>query len=95
MPNENLENRKFAIQGKELIDVEKAQTISWYGEKVPIKIIMERTKRSKTSVFKTIAQAKNFPFEVIPSNKKHTGRPRLTTKDTDALIKREVIKNPD
>ena len=55
---------------------------------------MERMKRSKTSVFKILAQAKNLLLGVVPLNKKHTGRSKLTTKGTDALIKREVIKNP-
>ena len=42
--NENLENRKFTIRGKELTDVEKAQIIAWSGGKVSIKIIMKRKK---------------------------------------------------
>lgn len=82
------------MRGTELSAVEKARIIAWRDENVTIKDICARSARGKTSVMKVLSEAKGLPPGGLPVRKPRSGRPRSTSKGTDKLIKREVLKNP-
>ncbi|CAF3465208.1 unnamed protein product [Rotaria socialis] len=75
-------------------DTDKAQIIAWRQEKVPIKTICDRTKQCKRTIMTILSAAKNLPSGSIPLTKPRSGRLKVTSKNTDMLLKREVTKNP-
>jgi hypothetical protein len=72
----------------------KARIIAWRDENVSIKEICRRSSRAKLSVMAPLAAARKFPDNVVPPTKPKSGRPRKTSKGTDALLRREVRKEP-
>ena len=80
--------------GAYLTSAEKARIIAWREENVPIKEICNRSGRGKATVMRLLSSAKGLPPNVVPEHKIIAGRPRKTTKATDKLLKREVLKNP-
>ena len=81
------------MPGKFLSDVEKAQILTMMKENVPFVEIARRTQRGLATIrLKSAALAQ--PCRTIPKNKPITGRPRKTSKATDTLMRRELLKNP-
>lgn len=77
-----------------LTQEEKARILAWRQEKVKIKEIVRRSGRAKSTVMALLAAASGLPPDVCPQYKPIPGRPRKTTKGTDNLLRREVLKNP-
>ena len=82
------------MPGKYISDEEKAQILAWRQENVPIKVICERSGRGKGTVMRILAAAKELPCNTVPKHKFGGGRRRKTSKFTDAIMKRELQKNP-
>ena len=73
--------------------VQKARTLALREEKVPIKDICFRIKRSKPTIMRLLSQAKEHPAGYIPCHKPIKGRPRKTSRKSDKLLKTEVEKD--
>ena len=73
---------------------EKARIMALKEENVPIKEICARVGRSKATVMRILAASKGLPQNIVPPPKPRSGRPRKTTKKTDALLRRAVLGNP-
>lgn len=80
--------------GSYLNNEEKARILSWIDEKIPIKEICLRSRRSERTIFRLKNASRDVPKFTVPSHKPIPGRPRLTSKETDKLLRREVLKNP-
>ena len=80
--------------GKYVSKKEKACALALREEKLPIKEISFRIKRSKATIMRLLSQAKGHPAGYIPYHKPIKGRPRKTSKKYDKLLKREVEKDP-
>lgn len=80
--------------GQFLSTEEKARILALREENVTIKEICRRLKRSKATVMRLLAAAKDQPTGHVPCHKPMTGRPRKTSQQTDSILKREVMKNP-
>ena len=79
--------------GKYMSKVQKARTLALREEKVPIKDICFRIKRSKPTIMRLLSQAKEHPAGHIPCHKPIKRRPRKTSRKSDKLLKREVEKD--
>lgn len=73
---------------------EKARILALHEEKVSIVEICRRTGRSKSTILRLISAARNLSPGEIPVHKPLPGQPRKTSKATDHLLKRAVLKNP-
>ena len=73
---------------------EKARNLAWKYENVPTKEIARRTGRGESTIRRLISTARGLPSNVVPPRKPASGRPRKTSAVTDALLRREVLKNP-
>ncbi|KAG7176662.1 Pogo transposable element-like 6 [Homarus americanus] len=78
---------------KNLPDEEKAHILAWKLDNVPSSEICKRTGRGKSTIKHLLTTACGLPPNVIPPYKT-SGRPRKTTKGTDNLLQREVLKDP-
>lgn len=76
-----------------MTDVEKARIPALREEKVPIKEIVRRTGKGKSTIMRLLATACEFPPNVIPQYNKRPGRTRKTPL-TDHLLKLAVNRNP-
>ena len=79
--------------GKYMSKEEKTRALA-LKEKVPIKEICFRIKRSKATIMRLLSQAKGHPAGYIPCPKQIKERPRKTSRKSDKLLKREVEKDP-
>ena len=82
------------MPGKYTSDEEKARILAWRQENVPIKVICKRSGRGKATIMRILAAAKELPCNKVPKHKFGGGRRRKTSKFTDAIMKRELQKNP-
>ena len=73
---------------------DKARILAWRQENVPIKVTCERSGRGKATAMRILAAAKKLPCNTVPKHKFGDGRRRKTSKFTDAIMKRELQKNP-
>jgi hypothetical protein len=79
---------------KYLTQEEKARILALREENVKITEISHRVRRCVRTILKVISDAKGFPPGYIPPRKPITGRKPKTSKQTDAILKREVLKCP-
>lgn len=79
---------------KNLSDVEKARILALREEGVPTNEIVRRTGRGEATIRRIAAAARGLPPNQIPKRKPGSGAPRKTSKGTDVLMRREVLKNP-
>ena len=81
------------MPGKYISDEEKARVLAWRQEKMPIKVICERSGRGKATIMRLFAAAKELPNNTVPKHKFGGGR-RKTPRLIDTIMNRELQKNP-
>ncbi|KAG7177742.1 putative Transposable element Tcb1 transposase-like 9, partial [Homarus americanus] len=82
------------MPGKYLSDVEKTKILTLIGQNVSLVEIARSTGHGIATVKRLKSAAAACPDSDVPPRKPIPGRPRKTTKATDELLKREVLKIP-
>ncbi|KAG7159582.1 hypothetical protein Hamer_G004234 [Homarus americanus] len=82
------------MPGTNLTREEKVRILTLIEEKVPVNEIVRRTGRNKATIHRLKAVARDLPPASVPPAKPRSGRLRKTSKTTDALLRREVLKTP-
>ncbi|KAG7153811.1 Transposable element Tc1 transposase-like 6 [Homarus americanus] len=82
------------MPGTNITREEKVRILTLIEEKVPVNEIVRRTGRNKATIHRLKAVACELPPASVPPAKPRSGRPRKTSKTTDALLRREVLKTP-
>ncbi|KAK4296248.1 hypothetical protein Pmani_031248 [Petrolisthes manimaculis] len=65
------------------------------GTQVPVCDIVRRTGRNKATIYRLKAASRHLTPSSIPPAKPRPGRPQKTSKTTDGLLRREVLKTPN
>ncbi|KAG7172976.1 Transposable element Tc1 transposase-like 2 [Homarus americanus] len=82
------------MPGTNLTREEKVRILTLIEEKVPVNEILRRTGRNEATIHRLKAVARDLPPASVPPAKPRSGRPHKTSKTTDALLRREVLKTP-
>ena len=85
----------FTVMGRsKLNNEEKVRVLMLANEGMSNRDICIRTGRSMQTIRMLKKVAVGLPPNTIPERKKGSGRPRKTSKRTDAMLKREVMVSP-
>ncbi|KAG7177285.1 hypothetical protein Hamer_G000577 [Homarus americanus] len=82
------------MPGTNLTREEKVRILTLIEEKVPVNEIVRHTGRNKATIHRLKAVARDLPPASVPPAKPRSGCPHKTSKTTDALLQREVLKTP-
>lgn len=82
------------MAGNYLTASEKACILAWKYDNVSNKEIARRSGRSLATIKRLVAASRGLHPNAVLLNKPKSGRPRKTSKTTDNLLKREVMKQP-
>ena len=84
----------LTMGAKNMSEAEKGKVLAWRQENVPMSEIARRLGRGIATIKRLCARARGMPPSHIPQRKPQSGRPRKTFRKTNALLRREVSRNP-
>ena len=75
------------MPGKYISDEEKARILPWGQEKMPMKVICERSGREKATIIRLLAAAKELLNNAVPKHKLGGGKRKKTSRLTETIMK--------